>query len=134
MWWRFSPRPNRVLSYHPSETLVRCVVEHEGLKIPDTVFGEQGKSGILKDQARRKAFLEDAGHRVQCLYTPKHCSWRNPMECWFSIPVRRLLNQRSSFTSVATLEERLREFIAYYNQYLAKPFNWHYQGELLQAS
>ena len=78
--------------------------------------------------------MEDVGHRVQFVHTPKHCSWLNQIECWFSIPVRRLLNQRSSFASVAALEERLREFIAYYDQYLAKPFNWQYQGKLLKAS
>ena len=36
------------LNTHQSETLVRFVMEHEGLKIPDTVLGEKGKSGILK--------------------------------------------------------------------------------------
>ncbi len=35
------------LNTHQSETLVRCVMEHKGLKIPDTVLGEKGKSGIL---------------------------------------------------------------------------------------
>ncbi len=78
--------------------------------------------------------MEDAGHRVQFLHLPKHCSWLNPIECWFRIPVRRLLNQRSSLASVAAFEERLREFIAYYNQSLAKPFSWQYKGKLLKAS
>ena len=52
------PAANIFLSYtHQSETLVRFVIEHEGLKISDTVLGEKGKSGILKDQASRKAFF-----------------------------------------------------------------------------
>ncbi len=59
------------LNTHQSETLVRFVIEHEGLKIPDAVLGEKGKSGILKNQASRKPFLKDVGHRVQFLYTPK---------------------------------------------------------------
>ena len=122
------------LNTHQSEALVRYVIEHDDLAIPDAVLGKKGKSGILKNQASRTAFLEDVGHRVQFVHTPKHCSWLNQIECWFSIPVRRLLNKRSSFASVAALEERLREFIAYYNQYLAKPFNWQYKGKLLKAS
>ena len=60
------------LNTHQSETLVRFVIEHEGLKIPDAVLGEKGKSGILKNQASRKPFLKDVGHRVQFLYTPKN--------------------------------------------------------------
>jgi len=56
------------------------------------------------------------------------------MECWFSIPVRRLLNQRASLTSVADLETRLPQFMDYDNQYLAKPFRWNYDGRLLKVT
>ncbi|QKY71309.1 hypothetical protein Len3610_18695 [Lentibacillus sp. CBA3610] len=39
---------------------------------------------------------------------------------------RRLLNNRSSFTSVEQLEYQIKQFIDYYNKNLAKPFHWTY--------
>ncbi len=49
-----------------------------------------------------------------------------------SILVRRLLNNRASFASIAALEERIRQFIDYYNEHLAKPFRWTFDGKLLK--
>ena len=50
----------------------------------------------------RKALLTDESHRIRFVFTPKHCSWMNQIEIWFSILSRRLLG-RSSFASI---EER----------------------------
>ena len=50
----------------------------------------------------------------------------------FSILVRRVL-KRGSFGSVAELRQRILDFIAYFNQTLAKPFRWTYTGRPLQA-
>jgi len=122
------------LNTHQSESVVRYVIKQAKLVIPEDVLGEKGKSGILQNQATRKAFLEDPEHAIRFLFTPKHCSWLNDIECWFSIPVRRLLNKRASFTSVADLEARLQQFIDYYNKYLAKPFRWNYDGRLLKVN
>ncbi|MHB0939318.1 MAG: IS630 family transposase, partial [Armatimonadota bacterium] len=63
---------------------------------------------------------------------PKHASWLNQIELWFSILVRRLL-KRGSFTSVADLRQRILRFIDYFNRTLAKPFKWTYQGKVLSA-
>jgi len=119
------------LNTHISETLVRFVANDEG--IDQLSLGIKGKSGILKNMASREAFLADKSHRIFFVYTPKHCSWLNQIEIWFSIITRRLLNKRSSFISVADLEMRIRSFIDYYNQYLKKPFLWNYKGKLLCA-
>ena len=62
----------------------------------------------------RAQFLEDPRHRVRILYTPKHTSWINQVECWFSILVRKLL-RRASFSSTEQLKQRLLEFIDYFN-------------------
>jgi putative transposase len=64
------------------------------------------------------------------VYTPKHTSWLNQVEIWFSILARRLL-KRASFTSVEDLEKRVLAFIAYFNATLAKPFKWTYKGRPL---
>jgi putative transposase len=56
----------------------------------------------------------------------------NQIEIWLGILVRKLL-RRGSFTSVADLETEIREFIAYYNRTMAKPFAWTYRGKALVA-
>jgi len=119
------------LNTHKSESLVRFVAETEG--IPETELGIKDRKGILKTLTSREAFLCDPSHRVQFVYTPKHCSWLNQIECWFGIITRRLLNRRASFISVADLEQKIKVFIDYYNLHLAKPFQWNYKGKLLKV-
>lgn len=120
---------NDNLNTHMSESLVRMVARIENIE--ESVLGIKGKSGILKNMESRANFLTDTTHRVVFVYTPKHCSWLNQIECWFSIITRRLLNKRASFKSIADLERKIKEFIDYYNQFLKKPFQWNYTGKLL---
>ena len=115
------------LTTHCSETLVRWVakvINFEG------DLGTKGKFGILHNVERRRSFLADASHRVRFVYTPKHCSWLNQIEIWFSILVRRAL-KRASFSSTDALGARIRDFVAYFNRLLAKPFRWTYTGRPL---
>ena len=111
------------LNPHHSESLVRLVAERCGLA---EELGEQGKAGVLRSMATRAAFLSDPTHRIQFVYLPKHTSWLNQVEMWFSILVRRVL-KRGDFPSLAALHARIVEFIAYFNQ-TAKPFTWTYTG------
>lgn len=115
------------LNTHQSESLVRLLATACGSTVD---LGVKGESGILESMASRKRFLEDPGHRVRVLYTPKHNSWLNQIEIWFGILARRVL-KRGTFTSTEELRERILAFIAYFNATLAKPFKWTYKGRPL---
>jgi transposase len=117
------------LNTHQSEALVRYVAARSG--VADDL-GEQGKRGILASQPSRAAFLRDPAHAIVFHYTPTHSSWRNQVEIWLSILVRKLL-KRGSFVSAADLEAKVLAFIAYYNRTRAKPFKWTAQGKALDV-
>ncbi len=81
--------------------------------------------------ATRKEFLSDVAHRIRFVYLPKHSSWLNQIEIIFGIIHRKLLRS-GNFTSVADLEEQLRQFMEYYNRTMAHPFAWTYTGKPMQ--
>jgi len=113
------------LNIHQSATLVEWV--SRVCPIPGNLGRKGNKSGILGSQSSRAQFLADSTHRIRFVYTPKHCSWLNQVECWFSILARRLL-RRGSFISVEDLRQKILAFIDYFNQLLSKPFKWKFRG------
>ena len=101
---------------------MRWISEEDGEEV-----GEKGKSGILRRQYLRKRYLENEHHRVRFLFTPKHCSWLNPIENWFA-NLERHVTGRGTFNSVENLCERIANYISYHNEHLAKPLNWKFPG------
>ena len=111
------------LNTHKSEQLVRFVAQQCGFQGD---LGRKEKRGILKSQKSRTEFLHQKDHRIRFVYTPKHCSWMNQIEIWFSIINRRLL-KRKSYASIEELESSILRIVKQYN-IMAKPFKWTYKG------
>jgi DDE superfamily endonuclease len=108
------------LNTHQSETLVHLIASMIG---DDQDLGIKGKQGILKSMVSRRAYLSDPTHRIRFVYTPKHCSWLNSIEVWFSILDQHVL-RRGNFSSISDLKEKIQRYITYYNGHLAKAWRW----------
>jgi len=117
------------LNTHKSQKLVRLVANHIGYK---EHLGREKHHGILQSMKTRMAFLENQEHRIRFVYTPKHCSWLNQVEIWFSTLARKVL-KRGNFSSKEDLKKKIEAFIDYFNRTMAKAYKWTYQGKPLRA-
>jgi transposase len=60
--------------------------------------------------------------RIKVTYTPKHASWLDMAELWFSVLARGLL-RRGEFSCRADLIEKITDFTIRYNR-TAQPWTW----------
>ncbi len=115
--WLFLCDP---LNTHMSASLVEYIASQ--LDDP-TPLGKKEKYGILASMQSRQTYLCESTHRIRFVYIPKHCSWLNPIEIWFSTLARHVL-LRGNFLSIADLVNKLKRSISFYNSFLAKPCAW----------
>jgi transposase len=84
----------------------------------------------LRRGVQRRAFLSDPTHPHVFHFTPKHGSWLNQVELWFSVLARRFL-KRGDFDSAHDFETRLCDYLESYNAHHAHPYRWTYTGQPL---
>ena len=118
------------LNTHLSESVVKLTARLSGVE--EKSLGEKGKSGVLASLKTREAFLRDCTHKVVFHFTPRHASWLNQVEVWFSILVKKVI-RRGNFLSQEDLKAKMLAFIEYFNATMAKAFRWTYKGTPLVA-
>ena len=84
-----------------------------------------------RDQ-RWTRFNQRHGERFHFVHTPKHASWVNQIEIWFSILHRRVL-KHGSFSGVPALRQAVLGFIRFCNR-APRPFRWTFTGDFAQPS
>lgn len=112
------------LNTHMSASLVEWVANEIGFK---GSLGKKKYRGILKSMKTRKQFLENPQHRIRFIYTPKHCSWLNPIENWFA-KLQNHVIRYGDFASIEDLCKKIVAYIEYYNDCLSKPLKWKFKG------
>lgn len=76
-------------------------------------------------------FNDRHGKTFEFIYTPKHASWVNQVEIFFSILHRRVL-KRGDFTSQDDLRAKVLAFIHRWNDREGHPFRWTFRGYPMQ--
>ncbi|HVS61303.1 MAG TPA: IS630 family transposase [Gemmatimonadaceae bacterium] len=114
---------------HDSDTFV------ELLDVIDTVY-PAGPGHIIMDNLSAHDTPDvnewfDEHPRWTRHFTPKHASWLNQIECWFSILGRHVL-ARGSFTSQEELAAKVDAYVEWYLK-TDQPFHWSYRPKSWRA-
>jgi len=127
----------RVAAHFPQMKQFDWVVDnlntHSSLELCEVVAylcGLPFEPQTLKTQQQRRAWLSDPEHKHVFHYLPRHGSWLNQVELWFSVLARQFL-RRGDFASMQDFEERLGRYLEDYNLEQAHPYRWTYTGQPL---
>jgi hypothetical protein len=103
------------------DTLVAQVMTKEPYHSARRVFWIVDSDTIHRGQAAVDR-LEGRFHNLTLVHLPKHASWLNQIEIYFSILQRKALTP-ADFSSLDALAARILGFQDHYQQ-IAKPFEW----------
>lgn len=81
----------------------------------------------LNTQIKRTEWLQSEKKRIVIHFTPFHGSWLNLIEVWFGIMGGKVLTE--SFDGADALKAAFEAFLEQWNQILAHPLNWNYNGK-----
>jgi transposase len=121
----------KIITKNNSVTFIDFLTELDQLIDTDKNIHLIMDNGSSHTSKATRAWLT-AHPRITVTYTPKHASWLNIVEIFFSILTRRVL-LRGEFTSRDQLAKRILTFITHYDR-TAKPFRWTYDGRPLTAA
>lgn len=125
----------RVGATRTGEDLVAFMEELAKLYPTGDVYVVWDNLNIHSDgkQLRWTEFNQRHGGRFHLVYTPKHASWVNQIEIWFSLLAKRVL-RNGNFTSADELTARILGFIEHWNRAEAHPFRWKFRGTFKRAT
>ena len=106
------------LSSHCCYQFCKTVAEYSEIECPDKTE--------LNTQAKRVDWLRSDSKRIIIHFTPYHGSWLNHVEFWFGIMGKKVLNE--SFCSPESFIAGFTSFVEKWNNLLAHPFKWSYDG------
>jgi transposase len=115
----------QVVPHRTAEALV-AFMEKLADRYPDkTVYVVWDNLNIHSDGKtdRWTEFNARHGGRFRFVHTPKHASWMNQIEIWFSILQRRVI-RHGDFGSPAQQRSRVLGFVKHWNRHEKHPFRW----------
>jgi transposase len=123
----------RVVPHRSADALVGFMDELARRYPAKTVYVVWDNLNIHYDGAdeRWSRFNARHGRRFRFVYTPKHASWINQVEIWFSILQRRIIKY-GDFATPTAQARRVLGFIDHWNRVEGHPFRWTWRTDPLQ--
>ena len=114
----------------PFDRLVDQVMTTEPYATARRVFWVVDNGSSHRGQASIDR-LQDRWPKLRLIHLPKHASWLNQVEIYFSVVQRKVVSP-NDFHTLDEVETRLLDFQQYYEQ-IATPFEWKFTKDDLNA-
>lgn len=105
--------------------------EHLCNTVADLSQAPRPSAESLSTGEQRRQWLQQEDKRIVIHFLPFHGSWLNQVEIWFGL-LKRYTLDGGWFDSVADLIAAIFDFVQTWNQHLAHPFNFQYDGKGLE--